>query len=101
MPDFYTIVKQTSLWEDPYFKPEDDSLFWADLGESNSDIGFDTNHKNFKWTRASEAFPDATLFGTAITPLDIGQGGLGDCWFMSSCAALAQIGDRIEKIFLN
>ena len=56
---------------------------------------------NIVWERAQDAFPAATLFGTKITPEDINQGFIGNCWFMSSCAALAELGDRIEKVFLN
>ena len=74
MPDFYTIVGQTSLWEDPHFKPEDDSLFWADMNESPAGLVALSKMPLFSWTRASEAFPDATLFGDGITHQDIIQG---------------------------
>ena len=43
-----------------------------------------------------------SLFGTdGITPNDIMQGALGDCWFMSAASALAEVPGRMEKVFLN
>jgi len=56
---------------------------------------------NITWERASEAFPDATLFGSGIVAGDINQGFVGNCWFLASCAALAEMPGRVEKIFLN
>ena len=56
---------------------------------------------NIRWERASEAFPDATLFGSGIVAGDINQGFVGNCWFLASCAALAEMPGRVEKIFLN
>lgn len=34
-----------------------------------------------------------------ILPDGVKQGGLGDCWFLSSAAALAEHPARIEKVF--
>ena len=53
------------------------------------------------WERAGTMFPDETLFGDSITPADVNQLMLGDCWFLSSCAALAAKPGRIENLFLN
>ena len=44
---------------------------------------------------------DLKLFQGIIEPNDIKQGQLGDCYFLSSLAALAEIPVRIERIFLQ
>ena len=36
-----------------------------------------------------------------VAPNDIVQGGLGDCWFMSSAASYAEVPDRIKRVFLT
>ena len=43
-----------------------------------------------------------TLWGSSgIRPDDIGQGAIGDCWFISAAAAVAEDYKRIERLFLN
>ena len=41
------------------------------------------------------------MFKGEIEPADIKQGGLGDCYFLSSLAALAEHPDRIRRLFLR
>ena len=55
------------------------------------------------WKRASKIAGEHTLFGNnnAVSPLDIRQGGLGNCWFLSAASALAEVPGRLENIFLN
>ena len=36
-----------------------------------------------------------------MSPLDIRQGGLGNCWFLSAASSLAEVPGRLENIFLN
>ena len=55
-----------------------------------------------QWKRASEEFPGNPFWGLrGITPIDVRQGAVGDCWFMVAASALAEQPDRLEKIFLN
>ena len=43
------------------------------------------------WVRAIDRFPDNKFWGTeGITPMDIRQGAIGDCWFMAAASALAE-----------
>jgi hypothetical protein len=42
-----------------------------------------------------------TLFGSSPMIDAINQGQLGDCWFLSAVAAIAEKPERIEKIISN
>ena len=102
LPEFYDLVEKNTKYSDPDFKPEESSLLWRDLGEGKSGMNKKLGGaKNFMWLRASQQFPDETLFGASITPNDVLQGAVGNCWFMSSAAALAEKPGRIEALFLN
>lgn len=54
--------------------------------------------------RASEAFPSSSghsLWGSAISPNDVNQGSLGNCWFLAAASAIAEVPGRMEDVFLN
>ena len=94
--DFYSIYSGSKKYSDT-FTPNSDALYWRDMDENMS-----SKEQGIKWTRASEAFPDLTLFGpNGVGPDDIVQGELGNCWFLAACATMAQIPGTIEKMFLN
>lgn len=40
-----------------------------------------------------------TLFSDGISPLDVQQGALGDCWFLAALAAVAEFPELIKEIF--
>ncbi len=56
------------------------------------------------WLRANATLGGATtLFGATNQPTynNIEQGALGDCYFLSSCAAVAENATRLESAFLT
>ena len=58
--------------------------------------------ENIEWKRASEVFPNSTLFGVnGITMEDLVQGFVVNSWFISAMSTLAEYPGRIEKLFLN
>jgi len=43
-----------------------------------------------------------SLWGSeGVSPKVSEQGALGDCWFLSSASAIAEVPSRIKKIFVN
>lgn len=97
LPDFYN---QTSLFTDNIF-PKEDALFWADRPSEKN--GFVAQYADaISWFRISSQFPNSSLWGeNGISPMDIRQGALGNCWFLAAASALAEKPSRLEQIFLN
>ena len=55
------------------------------------------------WQRPSDidtAGSNFSLWGSqGVLPQGTNQGGVGDCWMLASCAALAESPARIQKVF--
>ena len=85
------------------FYHDDDALFWSDsASEAAGDIATDTVNR-IEWKRVSNLPSDEfTLFGSGgVSAKDVIQGELGNCWFMSACAAIAEFPERVQNIFLG
>lgn len=61
----------------------------------------------FEWVRATE-IPELNddeghlqIFAQNIEPIDIRQGGLDDCYFLSVLSVLAETSERIRKLFIS
>ena len=98
LPDFYSLYASSSAYEDPDFSHTGGKIFaWADASETDT-----LTDASLKWKRAKDAFADHTLFGTnGVTPQDLRQGAIGNCWFISAASALSEHPGRVEKMFLN
>lgn len=48
-----------------------------------------------------EVIKNPVFIGDKIEPGDILQGGIGDCYFLSAIAGLAEFDTRIKTIFPN
>lgn len=94
--DFYGIYQGSEDYTDDDFTADATSLYWETYGEPV--FGGTNTH----WVRAKDAFPTHSLFGHhGVGPDDVRQGAIGNCYFMSAAAALAEVPGRLEKIFLN
>lgn len=72
------------------------------------DIEFDTveksiampslNYDEILWVRGSQLGYDMKLFDK-IEPLDLLQGGVGDCWLIAALASLAEFPKSLKSIF--
>ena len=52
-----------------------------------------------QWKRISELITSPILIGKGIEPLQVIQGSLGDCYFLSALAALAEDESVIQAMF--
>lgn len=93
--DFETILNGPDKFTDAEFYPDTDALYWADMGEH---LG---GTEELQWRRAKDAFPNMSFLGNGLSPDDINQGGLGDCWFLAAASSVAEKPGRLEKVFGN
>ena len=57
--------------------------------------------KQIKWIRAPEIMQNVNVIVDGISPSDIYQGGIGDCYFLSSISAIAEKPMRVERLLLE
>ena len=98
--DYETIIESCGggMWTDDVFPPKNSSICPAqDWDESK--------YGAYEWVRATK-IPcltddegDLQVFVDDVSPNDIKQGALGDCYFLSSLSVIAEKGERIKKIF--
>jgi calpain-15 len=84
---------------DPVFPPERSSLirFW-----NQADIVSQVEWERFTWVRLSDLFKDNRMeIFDDIQPDDIMQGNLGDCYFLSALSAIAEVPERIKRLFIT
>ncbi|CAD8113581.1 unnamed protein product [Paramecium sonneborni] len=83
--------KQKNVFEDSKFPPNSVSL--------SSDPNFKKG-RDIVWKRPEQFLqPGQIKLFDSIDPMDIKQGELGDCYFLSSLSALAEIPQQIQKLF--
>ena len=93
-------IENGKVWTDKDF-PVGEAIFWPDVSfEASSLVAAQAD--GIFWKRASEKYPERKLFGSnGVTPGDVAQGDLGNCWLMAAISAVAEYPERIEDIFLN
>ncbi|XP_071111005.1 calpain-A-like [Haliotis cracherodii] len=83
-------LSEGELFEDPYFPACNSSLHHSD--GDGADV---------QWIRPKDLLSDGAMpemMVDGVTKDDIQQGILGDCWFLSSCAAVSQQERFMKKI---
>jgi len=87
-------------YRDQDFPPELRSLTGG-LSDYELAQNSDLDWRSIIWRRADDIFGAGTykVFEDKIEPADIIQGSLGDCYFLSTLAALAEKPRRIRKLF--
>lgn len=85
-------------YTDDKFPPSFESL-WG-FGEKQT---FPIDYfRQIHWKRPEEIFKSGfQVFQGDINPNDVKQGILGDCYFLAAVSAIAEIQDRIKKLFLS
>ncbi|KAF2363658.1 Peptidase C2 calpain large subunit domain III [Trinorchestia longiramus] len=75
------------LFEDPDFPAEISSVFFS----SRRSTGLE-------WRRPKELVENPQVFVDGVNRKDVVQGSLGNCWFLSSCSAVARERKLIERV---
>jgi len=95
--EFEIISQHSELFKDELFPPEITSLI-----DFEDKILSDT-HKikwsSFEWISLRNNYNDITLLNN-VSCKDVIQGSLGNCYFLSVCAVMAEFPHRLDKIFL-
>lgn len=84
LEDFSKTNKQ---WTDPDFPPEQKSF------------GLGRQTEKVVWKRLGEIVKNPVFVGGNMAPSDILQGRIGNCYFLSAIAGLAENEARVVKIF--
>ena len=97
LDDFYTLLKSKKAYSDDDFTPDTSAVYWSDIDTLTDQV----LKTPIKWERAGKLGGGRTLFGKGISPDDINQGQVGNCWFMAAASSVAEMPGRLEKTFLN
>jgi len=89
--------EQMSKWQDPFFKPDDTSLFIN--AEKQPEYAKDGVCS--RWVRPEEISENPKLYIDGAKPGDIKQGTLGDCWLLGAFCTLSTRGDLLENLFVE
>ncbi|EPY37252.1 calpain family cysteine protease-like protein [Strigomonas culicis] len=89
------------MFVDLFFPPVSTSIYRPSIDAS----GGVRNASDYCWQRPTDYLPKQwhnklTLFDR-VSPTDIDQGALGDCYFLCSCSALAEHDEDVKAIFQN
>ncbi|XP_058123078.1 calpain-A-like [Anopheles ziemanni] len=80
---------EKELFEDPDFPANTSSLY-----RSKGDSG----KEELEWKRPKEIMANPKFVVDGFSRFDVRQGGLGDCWFLASCASLATVPELFVKV---
>lgn len=81
---------------DPDFPPNVKTIIGFGEGKMR-----EADFAKFPWLRPTEYFKGPYSVYSTISPGDIEQGSLGDCYFLASLSAIAENPERMERIFLT
>ncbi|KAK7792943.1 hypothetical protein R5R35_008083 [Gryllus longicercus] len=79
---------EAGLFRDPDFCTDADAL----------PAGLPDDFKICAWKRPHELSPKPRMFVGGASRSDVVQGALGDCWFLSACAAVAQNQELVKQV---
>lgn len=84
------LLKNGVLFQDIQFPASNQSLFYSkNRSQGKSEI---------QWLRPKDLTTEPKIVSDNVTKRDVLQGQLGDCWFLSACAAIAQKPQLLKKV---
>ena len=85
------------LWEDDEFPAGLISLY----NDPEKIPDYDKNGGCEQWLRPNELAENPVVFLNDVSPGDVEQGALGDCWFLGSLCVVSTHVDLIHRLFVN
>lgn len=93
----------SSKWEDPEFPADHTSMAWDRRKWGQAPHAYAVK-ANLPWKRIPDIYGGSTsLYGKLNKPVPngVGQGELGDCWYLAAVSAVAEVPNRITDLIYN
>lgn len=85
------LLQSGQLFEDPHFPAEMSSLYQFTVPSH-------VMYNNIFWKRPHEIISDPKFIENGISPDDLYQGQLGDCWFIAGAVLMATVPDFFKIV---
>lgn len=85
------------LYEDDDFPARPSSLYT----DTNAVPEYDSELGCERWLRPQEFSENPVLYVNGVSPGDVEQGSLGDCWLLGALCTLSTKPDLLDRLFVN